>query len=190
MRMLMTLAAAALAALPAGAQDFAEGSMAKSWNLYAERPALFEARVTDALCAITGDCPADCGGGRRQLVLIRSADDVVVFPNKNNQPAFTGAAAELLAYCGQRIEVDGLLIEDPDIGATNIYLVQRLRAVGAADWVTANRWTRDWAAANPDAAGPGPWFRRDPRIRADIAENGYFGLGLEADAAIIKELFE
>ena len=53
-------------ALPAGAQDFSQGSEAKTWNLYAEQSARFEAKVVDILCELTGDCPTDCGGGVRQ----------------------------------------------------------------------------------------------------------------------------
>lgn len=183
------LALATLLATPATAQDFSTGSEAKPWNLYAESPARFEATVVDLLCDMTGDCPADCGGGTRQLALLRSADNVLVFPMKNNQPAFTGAANELQPFCGKAVEVDGLMITDPDIGAQNVYLVQRIREVGAADWVKANRWTKDWAEAHPEAAGDGPWFNRDPRVQAEIATNGYFGLGLEQDAVILKELF-
>jgi hypothetical protein len=179
-------------ALPAAAQeaDFSAGSTAKSWNLSAEVPALFEAKVVDLLCEVAGDCPADCGAGRRQLALLRTADNVLVYPMKNAQPVFAGNVVELLPYCGKAVEVDGLLLADPDIGARNVYLLQRIRETGAQDWVNADRWTKDWAAANPDAAGKGPWFRRDPRVNAMIAQDGYFGLGLETDEAAIKELFE
>jgi hypothetical protein len=183
------LALAALIAAPATAQDFSAGSEAKSWNLYAESPARFEAQVVDLLCTMTGDCPADCGGGTRQLALLRSDDNVLVFPMKNNQPAFTGAANELQPFCGKMVEVDGLMITDPDIGAQNVYLVQTIREVGATEWIKANRWTKDWAAAHPEAAGPGPWYDRDPRVQAEIATGGYFGLGLEQDAVILQELF-
>jgi hypothetical protein len=176
--------------LPAAAQDYSEGSEAKSWNLYAEVPARFEAKVVDLMCEITGDCPANCGDGRRQLGLLRSADNVLVVPNKNNQPAFTGAVAELQPFCGKRVEVDGLMIVDADANVNNIYQLQLIREVGATDWVKANRWTKDWAKANPDAPeGKDPWFRRDPRIIADLAADGWFGLGLETDAAVLKELF-
>ncbi|PKP75815.1 MAG: hypothetical protein CVT84_01010 [Alphaproteobacteria bacterium HGW-Alphaproteobacteria-6] len=181
---------AATFATPAAAQDFAAGSEAKPWGLYAEAPARFTATVSDALCAVTGDCPADCGAGRRQMVLMREADGVLVFPMKNAQPVFSGAASELLPFCGQRVEVDGLLITDPDLGAENVYLVQRIRAEGAAEWTAANQWTKDWQAANPGATGKGPWFRRDPRINAAIDATGYFGLGLDQDAAILKGLAE
>ncbi|WP_226780528.1 hypothetical protein [Oceaniglobus trochenteri] len=187
MRYLLALLALAM---PAAAQDFSEGSEAKSWNLYAEQPARFEAKVVDILCEVTGDCPENCGDGTRQLGLVRSADNVLVFPNKNSQPAFTGAAVELLPFCGQDVEVDGLLIEDEDLGARNIYLVQTIRRQGDAEWTKANRWTKVWADTHPDAAGKGPWFRRDPRVNAEIAREGYFGLGADKDAAIKDELFE
>ena len=148
---------AALFASPAFAQDFSEGSNARSWNLYAEVPATFEAKVVDVLCELTGDCPADCGAGKRQLGLIRTADGVMVLPLKHSQPAFTGAAVDLAPFCGQTVE--------------------------------ANQFTKKWAAEHPEAKGKGAWFRRDPRIKADIAENGYLGLGLEADAAFIADWF-
>ncbi len=196
MRPLAAMAPALIAAslaLPAAAQEadpyaFEEGSEARSWNLYAEIPARFEARVVDMLCEVAGACEDACEDGR-QLGLLRAADGVLVFPNKNAQPAFTGAAAELRPHCGRDVEVDGLLLDDPDLGATNVYLVQRIRALDAPEWTAANRWTRDWAEANPEAAGPGPWFRRDPRVAAHIAEDGWFGLGLEEDAAILRELY-
>ena len=187
-------ALAALLALPAAAQEpdpyaFEAGSEARPWNLFAEYPARFEARVVDLLCEVAGDCPEDCGGGARQMGLLRAADGVLVFPNKNNQPLFTGAAAELHPYCGQDVEVDGLLIDDPDLGARNIYLVQRIRALGEEEWTTADRWTEAWAERNPAAEGSGPWFRRDPRVNARIAAEGWFGLGPEEDAAILQELY-
>lgn len=171
-------------------QDFSAGSEAKSWNLYSEQPARFEAKVVDILCEVMGDCPADCGAGKRQLGLVRAADSALVYPNKNNQPVFSGAASELLPFCGQQVEVDGLMLSDPDIGANNIYQIQKIRAVGAPDWVKADKWTKDWQAANPDNTGKAPWFRRDPRVNARIAATGYLGLGLDTDAAFIKETFE
>lgn len=189
MNMLKTFVLSALFGVPhaAYAQDFSVGSEAASWNLYAEQPARFEAKVVDILCEITADCPADCGAGKRQLGLLRAADNALVYPNKNGQPVFSGAASDLLPYCGKMVEVDGLMLTDPDIGAANIYQLQKIRAVGAADWVKANKWTKDWQAANPDNKGKDPWFRRDPRVNARIAASGYLGLGLDVDAAFIAE---
>jgi hypothetical protein len=182
-------AALSLLAAPLAAQDFSEGSTARAWNLYAEVPAFFEARVTDPLCELTGNCPEDCGGGARQLTLIRTVDDVMVMPLKNGQPAFTGAVQELLPFCNQVVEVDGLMIEDDEIGVKNVYLVQKIRLAGTEDWVRANKWTKDWAANHPEAAGKGPWFRRDPSILAEIEEDGYLGLGAEVDEAFIADWF-
>ncbi|MEM9794861.1 MAG: hypothetical protein AAF919_00115 [Pseudomonadota bacterium] len=179
---------AALAALPAAAQDFSEGSEAKAWGLYAEVPARFTATVSDPLCELTGDCAADCGAGARQLVLVREADDAMIFPLKNNQPAFTGAVTELAPFCGQSVEVDGLMIDDPEIGAVNVYLVQRIKPDGG-DWIAANQWTKDWAERHPEAAGKGPWFRRDPRVLSEIEAEGYLGIGQEADDAFIEDWF-
>lgn len=182
------IACLALIASPLAAQDFSEGSQARSWNLYAEVPATFEAEVVDVLCTLTGDCPDDCGGGKRQLGLVRSVDDVLVLPMKNSQPAFTGAAVELAPFCGQIVTVDGLLLEDPELGANNVYLLQTIKAADA-DAIKANQWTKVWAKNHPDAAGKGPWFRRDPRIKDIIATEGYLGLGLAADETYIAENF-
>ncbi|MEM7488041.1 MAG: hypothetical protein AAF390_02845 [Pseudomonadota bacterium] len=174
---------------PAMAQDFSENSEARSWNLFAEVPARFTAVVSDPLCELAGQCADDCGGGARQLVLIREADDAMIFPLKNSQPAFTGAVAELAPFCGQQVEVDGLMIDDPEIGASNVYLVQTIRAVGDEEWIKANTWTKKWADENPEAAGDGPWFRRDPRILAEIEEEGYLGIGEDADQAFFEDWF-
>ncbi len=192
MNMLKSLLIFAAVALPNGAmaQDFSAGSDAESWNLYAEQPARFEATVVDILCEMTGDCPADCGAGKRQLGLLRTADSALVYPNKNGQPVFSGAAGELRPYCGKQVEVDGLILSDPDIGANNIYQLQKIRAVGSTDWVKADQFTKDWQAANPGNTGKDPWFRRDPRVNARIAATGYLGLGLETDTAFIKDLFK
>ena len=193
--MIRTLTLALLLAAPAAAQEgefdpyaFEEGSEARSWNLYAEVPARFEARVVDILCELSGDCPEDCGGGERQLGLVRAADGALTFPNKNAQPLFTGAVVELLPFCGQDVEVDGLLLDDPDLGARNVYLVQRIRPVGEEEWTEAKRWTEVWAERNPEAAGDGPWFRRSPRVEAMIEAEGYLGLGPEREAAFLEEL--
>ena len=190
MRLPALIAALAVAALPLVAQDFSEGSEARPWDLIGEQPARFEAKVVDILCELTEDCADNCGNGNRQLGLLRSIDNVLVFPNKNSQPAFTGAVQELVPYCNQVIEVDGLLIEDEFVNATNIYLLQRILPPGAEEWVRANSWTKVWAENHPEAAGKGPWFRRDPRVLAEIAREGYFGLGLARDEEIKDEWFD
>lgn len=177
-----------ICASPALAQDFSAGSEARSWNLFSERPARFEAKVVDVLCEITGECAQQCGNGQRQLGLLRTSDDVLVLTIKNGQPAFSGAAEDLAPFCNEIVEVDGLLLEDDYFPIKNLFLVQRIKH-GDADWVKANTWTKKWAEANPAAAGKGPWFRRDPRIKEIIGREGYFGIGLEADQVYAEENF-
>ncbi len=167
-----------LLATPAAAQDidFSANSQASSWNLAFETPARFNATVVDLLCEVAGDCANECGTGR-QLALLREADGVLVYPNKNNQPAFTGAAVDLHGYCGMQVEVDGLMIEDEYLGANNVYLVQCVRTLDSDEWVFTTTFTERWAENNPDAGGSGPWFRRDPRVLEQISEAGYLGTG-------------
>ena len=176
-------------AAPLAAQDFSEGSNARSWNLYAEVPATFEAKVVDVTCELTGNCAPDCGAGSRQMGLLRSADNVMVLAMKNSQPNFMGAARDLALYCNQTVVVDGLMIEDPDLNARNIYQVQTIQPVGADAPAKANKASKLWAKDHPDAAGKGPWFRRDPRVKEIIASEGYLGLGLEEDKTYAEENF-
>ena len=194
MRYLITAAVLILAASPALAEgDFAAGSKAKSWNLQGEEKARFEGTVVDALCALSGDCPADCGAGKRQIGILRSADGHFVLVNKNIQPAFTGAAVDLAPYCGQMVEVDGLLVGDreitPGLGDAKLFQVQTVRILGAEAVNKTNRWTKDWAKRNADVGGKGPWFRRDPGVMGQIEAHGRLGLGLAADLKYIEENF-
>ena len=182
MKKILTLIAC-LATAPLAAQDFSEGSQAKSWNLYAEVPQTFSAKVVDITCEVTGSCVENCGDGRRQLGLVREADGVLIFPNKNSQTGFQGAGVDLLPFCEQMVEVDGLMLIDEDEGLKNIYQLQLIKAKGDADWIKANTWSKNWAKKYPEAKGKGPWFRRDPRVNAIIAESGYLGLGLSHEEA-------
>jgi hypothetical protein len=181
-----------LAAAPAMAQEgpFAAGSQAESWGLAGEESARFEATVVDLLCEIAGDCPADCGAGARQLGLRRAADGALVVVAKNGQPLFNGAVDDLLPWCGQQVEVDGLLVGDDPANAFRIYQIQFIRRLGAAEWSKADRWLDAWKARNPSVAdAPGEWFRNDPRVQAQIERRGWLGLGAETDAAFLKEWF-
>ncbi len=168
--------------------EFSEGSTAMGWGVAGEEQAFFSGEVVDLLCTLTGDCPSDCGGGARQLGILRDADGVLVLVAKNGQPAFTGAAKDLVAFCGQQVEVDGNLVGDPDVSATKIYQIQKIRPIGTEEWQRANQWTKIWNAENPDLSDiKGPWFRKDPRIQAEIEANGYLGLGPEAEVEFIQE---
>ncbi|MBA5777682.1 hypothetical protein H2509_11160 [Stappia sp. F7233] len=192
MKKLLMTAAALLMAVPALAEEgkFSANSQAKPWNLFGEETARFTAKVTDGLCALTGDCPDDCGGGERQMVLIRDADNAVVLANKNGQPIFSGATVDLAAYCGQHVEVDGLLIGDPELtpGLTaKVFMVQTIKPVDADEFAKANLFSKAWEEKHPEAQGKGPWFRRDPGVKAEIERTGYFGIGHEVDKKYLEE---
>jgi hypothetical protein len=125
--------------------------------------------------------------------ILRSSDGRFLLVNKNGQPAFTGAAIDLVPYCGQMVEVDGLLVGDlditPGLGDAKLFQVQTVRILGADTAKKTNLWTRDWKQRNPDVGGKGPWFRRDPRVMEQIEANGRLGLGQEADQKYIEETF-
>lgn len=190
MRNLAVALAALFIAGPALAGEFSEGSQAKEWNLSNEETATFSGKVVDILCELTGDCPADCGAGVRQLGILRSADNALVPVLKNGQTSFNGAGVDLLPYCGKMVDVDGLLIGYEDQTPVKLYMVQLIREQGAAEWEKANLWTKQWAKDHPEAAAKkGPWFRKDPDVLEQIERDGYLGLGHEADKAFIEEWY-
>lgn len=178
---LLALALALSVTAPALAQD--TSSTAEEWGLAGETKARFTGQVVDILCTLSGDCPADCGGGRRQLGIVRD-DGVLVLPAKNGQFLFTGAVRDLLGYCQARVEVDGLMVGE---GAPRIFAVQKLRRIGEPEWRATDRWTEDWSAANPALREMAEeWFRHDPRVVGEIDRSGYLGLGPAADIPFIK----
>jgi hypothetical protein len=80
---------------------------------------------------------------------------------------------------------------DEEQTAVKFYMVQFIRETGAEKWKKASRWTKAWNKANPDLKKvKGPWFRKDPRVKAKIAETGYLGLGLEIDKAFVEYYLE
>lgn len=185
-------AAALLLAAPVAAEEgrFAADSQAKEWGLMGEEKARFKARVVDVLCELGGDCAENCGDGRRQLGLLREVDGALVFPLKNRQAAFTGAATDLQPYCGKDVEVDGVLIGDEEYTPAKFYMVQLIREQGLEDWAKASLWTKEWAKRYPELNAKKPWFRKDPRVLGAIEKDGYLGLGAEADKAFIEYYFE
>ena len=173
---------------PAG--DFSEGSKAKEWGLSEEVKATFSGKVVDILCELSGDCPDNCGAGERHLGIVRSADNALISVLKNRQAAFNGATDDLLPFCNQKVDVDGVLIADEEEYGAKFYMVQFIRPSGDTDWQKATRWTKAWKARNPEfAKGKGAWFRRDPRVNAALEKDGRFGLGHEVDDKYRKENF-
>jgi hypothetical protein len=70
---------------------------AESWGLEGEKIARFEAKVVDIACELTGNCPTNCGAGKRQLGLLTD-EGRLILPTKNQVP-FAGAAWELVEFC-------------------------------------------------------------------------------------------
>ena len=154
---------------------------AKSWGVTGEQEAKFQATVVDITCELTGDCPENCGDGERQLGL-KTTDQGIILVAKNNT-LFTGAARELVGFCGQEIEVDGLFTENQNI---RFFQVQKMRPVGDK-WEKADRFHDAWAetyGGKPSKAKK--WYTKDPRVNAIIEKDGKLGLGAEADEAFFK----
>jgi hypothetical protein len=157
---------------------------AESWGLPGEETLRFEAKVVDILCELTGDCPADCGAGKRQLGLLRD-DGSLVLPLKN-QVIFAGVAAELIDFCARRVVADGLMVTNR---GHSVFALQFVKAAPDGKWQRANRFLPKWAKANGLAATDPKtkrWFKNDPRVQDLIARDGKLGLGLEADRKFLE----
>jgi hypothetical protein len=157
---------------------------AQEWGLPGEEVARFDATVVDVLCELTGDCPANCGDGSRQLGLL---DDqgVLHLASKNFTP-FTGASWELQDFCGQKVTADGLFTTNRGY---RIFALQFVRKAPDGDWRRANRFTEQWAAKNgvaADSPQAKQWFRNDPEVQRLIEQKGVFGLGEDADKAYFE----
>ena len=158
---------------------------AEEWGLPEEKTARFEAKVVDVLCELSGDCPAQCGGGKRQLGLL---DDTgrLILPLKNNV-IFAGVADELIDFCGKRVIADGLF-------ATNrgytVFALQFVKQAPDGKWRRANRFLPKWAKRNgldPKDKKVERWFDNDPRIQAIIAKGGKLGLGPKTDKEYLSK---
>ncbi|MAF95865.1 MAG: hypothetical protein CMM60_08950 [Rhodospirillaceae bacterium] len=143
---------------------------AEEWGIDGEKKARFEAKVVDILCELTGDCPADCGSGKRQLGLLR--DDGTLVLAVKNFDIFAGAADDLKGFCNKRIVADGLLINNPKMP---LFALQFKKLAPDGKWSRANQFGKDWSKANGGKKA-GQWFKNDPRIKKVIAEKGVFGI--------------
>ena len=144
-----------------------------SWNLTGEEEVRFDATVTDVLCVLSGDCPPDCGGGKRVLGLLK-ADGELVLPIKNGGP-FTGAVADLLPYCSTVVTADGLFTINWGVKTFAIQFVRPQEG----KWQHANQFVKDWATAHGLEAKDKKarrWFRNDETILEIVGEQGKLGL--------------
>ena len=144
---------------------------AEEWGIEGEKTARFAAKVVDVLCVITGDCPKDCGAGRRQLGLL--TDEGKLYPAVKNFVPFAGAQVELKPFCGKRVLADGLIIESPK---ARLFALQFVKPLPDGKWRRANRFGMAWSKANggKDAS---EWYRHDPLVKKIIEKDGKLGLG-------------
>ena len=143
---------------------------AEEWGIDGEAKVRFEAKVVDVLCELTGDCPANCGGGKRQLGLLK--DDGKLLLAVKNVDIFAGAVNDLISFCGKRIVADGLLISNPKMP---LFALQFKRLAPDGKWSRADQFGKDWSKANGGKAA-GQWFKNDKTIKKVIAEKGVFGI--------------
>ncbi len=158
---------------------------AESWGLPNEEIVRFEAKVVDILCELSGDCPAKCGGGKRQLGLVNDAGRLIL-PLKN-QVFFAGAADELIDFCAQRVVADGLMVTNR---GNTFMALQFVRLAPDGPWKKADRFTGKWAARNGFTAKGKEakrWFDHDPQVKDLIARQGKLGLGPAADKDFLGE---
>ena len=148
---------------------------AQSWGLIGEEIVRFDAQVVDLLCELTGDCPENCGGGKRQLGLVNGSGKLI--PVFKNAVPFAGAVVELLDFCGKTVTADGLFSTNR---GTTIFSLQFVREAPDGKWRKGNRFLGKWAETNGvevNSNAAKTWFRNDPRIKALIAKDGKLGLG-------------
>lgn len=141
---------------------------AEPWGIPGEKPLVLKGRVVDAICHLTGQCPPDCGAGKRQLGLAL-ADGTFRLAAKGNVD-FAGATPDLIGSCGREIEADGLVIETPDI---TLFFVQGVRAEPSQAFTPADRFKTEWEARNGKAE---EWWRADPQANRILAEDGPLGV--------------
>ena len=145
---------------------------ADGWGIENEKEVEVEATVVDIACQLTGDCPENCGGGKRQLGLLTG--DGKLRAAVKATTLFAGPHLDLLPYCGRKVFADGLLIENP---AMTIFMVQNLRDSKDEKLRTTDAFQKDWTARNGKAE---EWMRADPAVKKVIAEKGVLGIkGLE-----------
>ena len=145
---------------------------ADEYGIANEKAVQVEVTVVDIACTLTGNCPANCGGGKRQLGLVWP-DGKLRLPVKG-QTLFANAIPDLLPYCGKKVWIDGLLIENP---AMTIVHVQNMRESADQKWKPTEAFEAEWTKKNGKAE---EWQRADPLVKEVIAANGVFGIkGLE-----------
>lgn len=173
MKTIAILAVAALVGLGAAVAGASRAHAANSWNLPGEEATRFDAKVVDVMCVLTGDCPADCGGGKRVMGLLRESGELVL-AIKNAGP-FTGTARDLVPFCGQTVTADGLFTINYGVKTFALQFVKPKDG----EWRGANDFVKAWAAERgltPKDDKAKQWFRNDEQVNTLIEQQGKLGL--------------
>ncbi len=141
---------------------------AEKWDMPHEKELIVTGKVVDLLCELTKNCPANCGGGKRQLGLLEAGGKLR--PAAKGLVDFAGAAVELLPFCGKTIQADGLLLENPE---AHLYFVQAIRERPADPWIKADKFQAEFDARHGKTA---EWFRQDPEAKRIIEADGVLGI--------------
>lgn len=158
--LLSAVAFVALAAAPARAAD--------AWGIEHEKVVEITGRVVDLACTLKGDCPPNCGDGKRQLGLLTS--DGKLRAVVKGPVDFAGPVRDLLAFCGKSVQVDGLFIENP---AIHIVQIQNIRERPDQPWAKADAFAKEWEKANGKSE---EWYREDKLVKQIIGEDGVYGI--------------
>ena len=161
--MRILLASAALAAFVSSPLRAAE-----AWGIEHEKVVEITGKVVDLVCALKGDCPPDCGAGKRQLGLL--TPDNKLRAVVKGPVEFAGPVHDLKRWCGKTVQVDGLLVENP---AITIVQIQNIRESAEKPWAKALAFEEDWQAANGKAE---EWYREDKLVKQVIGADGVFGI--------------
>ncbi len=151
---------AALTASPVRAAD--------AWGIEHEKVVELTGRVVDIACTLKGDCPPNCGDGKRQLGLL--AADGKLRAVVKGPVDFAGPVRDLVAFCGRSVQVDGLLVENP---AIHIVQIQNIREKAEQPWARALAFEIDWQAKNGKAE---EWYREDKVVKEVIGADGVYGV--------------
>lgn len=133
-----------------------------------EAPAVLEGKIVDLACTLKGDCPPECGGGRRQLGLLSS--DGKLSAIVKGPVDFANAVPDMLALCGKDVQLDALVINDPTI---RIVMVQGVRGKSSERWRKPRQFESQWETANGKSD---EWYREDKAVRKVIGEDGVYGI--------------
>lgn len=141
---------------------------AESVGAQYENEIVLSGQVVDILCELTGNCPKNCGEGKRVLGL-KTADNTIYLISKGT-PIFANANESVLPFCAKDIDVDGLMIKNPKMP---LLYIQKFRAKGAGEFKDADGFDAAWKAANGEAD---EWFRKDPLVVEQVSKNGPLGI--------------